>query len=116
LFGISEKVKNFAVIYLVFHPRTIYASFAQVDISKVPDFSKMYELYGKRFLKNCCGSYYFADPCTAMFFFRNKHIMIDLGTGNNNKINVGSFLDVPQTQNILNLSLWRSVPPNCLIS
>jgi hypothetical protein len=32
----------------------------------------MYELY---------------DPCTVMFFFRNKHIMIDLGTGNNNKIN-----------------------------
>lgn len=32
----------------------------------------MYELY---------------DPCTIMFFFRNKHIMIDLGTGNNNKIN-----------------------------
>lgn len=27
------------------------------------------------------------DPCTVMFFFRNKHIMIDLGTGNNNKIN-----------------------------
>ncbi|MNF15578.1 Mitosis protein DIM1 [compost metagenome] len=22
-----------------------------------------------------------------MFFYRNKHIMIDLGTGNNNKIN-----------------------------
>ena len=36
------------------------------------DFNKMYELY---------------DPCTVMFFFRNKHIMIDLGTGNNNKIN-----------------------------
>jgi hypothetical protein len=36
------------------------------------DFNKMYELY---------------DPCTIMFFFRNKHIMIDLGTGNNNKIN-----------------------------
>ena len=32
----------------------------------------MYELY---------------DPCTLMFFYRNKHIMIDLGTGNNNKIN-----------------------------
>ncbi|CAG8497189.1 7116_t:CDS:2 [Ambispora gerdemannii] len=44
LYGIAEKVKNFA----------------------------MYELY---------------DPCTIMFFFRNKHIMIDLGTGNNNKIN-----------------------------
>ncbi|KAL0487752.1 U5 snRNP protein [Acrasis kona] len=59
LSGVAEKVKNFAVIYLV-------------DISKVPDFNKMYELY---------------DPCTIMFFFRNKHIMIDLGTGNNNKIN-----------------------------
>ena len=32
----------------------------------------MYELY---------------DPCTTMFFFRNKHIMVDLGTGNNNKVN-----------------------------
>lgn len=53
------QVKNFAVIYLV-------------DVTEVPDFNKMYELY---------------DPCTVMFFFRNKHIMIDLGTGNNNKIN-----------------------------
>uniref|UniRef100_A0A672S0M3 Thioredoxin-like protein 4A n=1 Tax=Sinocyclocheilus grahami TaxID=75366 RepID=A0A672S0M3_SINGR len=53
------EVKNFAVIYLV-------------DITEVPDFNKMYELY---------------DPCTVMFFFRSKHIMIDLGTGNNNKIN-----------------------------
>lgn len=56
---VEQQVKNFAVIYLV-------------DISEVPDFNKMYELY---------------DPCTVMFFFRNKHIMIDLGTGNNNKIN-----------------------------
>lgn len=37
-------MKNFAVIYLV-------------DISEVPDFNAMYELY---------------DPCTVMFFFRNK--------------------------------------------
>eukprot|EP00736_Rhodelphis_marinus_P009986 Rmarinus@m.27323 len=59
LYGIAEKVKNFAVIYLV-------------DISEVPDFNSMYELY---------------DPCTVMFFYRNKHIMVDLGTGNNNKIN-----------------------------
>lgn len=36
------QVKNFAVIYLV-------------DITEVPDFNKMYELY---------------DPCTVMFFFR----------------------------------------------
>ncbi|KAJ1541750.1 hypothetical protein HK405_010463 [Cladochytrium tenue] len=58
LYSIAERVKNFAVIYLV-------------DISEVPDFNKMYELY---------------DPCTVMFFYRNKHFMIDLGTGNN-KIN-----------------------------
>ncbi|KAI5453720.1 U4/U6-U5 snRNP complex subunit dib1 [Naganishia albida] len=59
LYQVQAKVQNFAVIYLV-------------DITKVPDFNKMYELY---------------DPCTLMFFYRNKHIMIDLGTGNNNKIN-----------------------------
>jgi DIM1 family U5 snRNP protein len=59
LYKVSEKVKRFAVIYLV-------------DITKVPDFNTMYELY---------------DPVTLMFFFRNKHMMIDLGTGNNNKIN-----------------------------
>lgn len=58
LAGLADDVKNFAVIYLV-------------DIRAVPDFNEMYELY---------------DPCTVMFFFRNKHIMIDLGTGNNNKI------------------------------
>ena len=34
--------------------------------AQVNDFNTMYELY---------------DPCTVMFFFRNKHIMIDLGTG-----------------------------------
>ena len=56
---IAEDVKNFAVIYLV-------------DITDVPDFNTMYELY---------------DDCTTMFFFRNRHIMVDLGTGNNNKIN-----------------------------
>uniref|UniRef100_A0A1I8EUU5 Mitosis protein dim1 n=1 Tax=Wuchereria bancrofti TaxID=6293 RepID=A0A1I8EUU5_WUCBA len=68
LYKIANKVKNFAVIYLV-------------DTTEIPDFNKMYELY---------------DPCTVMFFFRNKHIMVDLGglnqtiglgTGNNNKIN-----------------------------
>ncbi|GJJ76254.1 U5 snRNP protein, DIM1 family [Entomortierella parvispora] len=59
LYSVAEKIKNFAVIYLV-------------DNQLVPDFNKMYELY---------------DPCTTMFFFRNKHIMVDLGTGNNNKIN-----------------------------
>lgn len=44
LYGVTELVKNYAVIYLV-------------DTSEVPDFNTMYELY---------------DPCTVMFFFRNK--------------------------------------------
>ncbi|KAG0569833.1 hypothetical protein KC19_6G119000 [Ceratodon purpureus] len=59
LVKVAEKIKKFAVIYLV-------------DVKEVHEFNVMYELY---------------DPCTIMFFFRNKHIMIDLGTGNNNKIN-----------------------------
>merc|ERR1712196_35861 len=59
LYGIQEDVKNYAVIYLV-------------DTTEVPDFNTMYELY---------------DKVTVMFFFRNKHMMIDLGTGDNNKIN-----------------------------
>ena len=59
LCGVAEEVKAFGSIFLV-------------DITDVPDFNTMYELY---------------DPCTTMFFFRNKHIMVDLGTGNNNKIN-----------------------------
>ena len=54
----AEAVQQFAVFYVV-------------DISEVPDFNTMYELY---------------DPCTVMFFFRNRHIMVDFGTGNNNKM------------------------------
>mmetsp|Transcript_37110 Transcript_37110/g.91718 ORF Transcript_37110/g.91718 Transcript_37110/m.91718 type:complete len:143 (-) Transcript_37110:194-622(-) len=74
LSSVSEKVKNFAIIYCV-------------DIQEVPDFNTMYELY---------------DPCTVMFFFRNKHIMVDLGTGNNNKINWAmddkqEFIDIVET-------------------
>ena len=48
-----------------------FVTFYVVDIQKVPDFNTMYELY---------------DPMTLMFFYRNKHMMIDTGTGNNNKI------------------------------
>lgn len=59
LYKVAEKVKNFAVIYVC-------------DLDQVPDFKQMYELY---------------DPVTLMFFFRNKHMMCDFGTGNNNKLN-----------------------------
>lgn len=55
---VSKKLANYAVIYLV-------------DITEVPDFNKLYELY---------------DDCSVMFFYRNKHIQVDVGTGNNNKI------------------------------
>ena len=58
LASIADDVKNFAVIYLVDH-------------TEIQDFNEMYELY---------------DSCTVMFFHRNKHIMVDMGTGNNNKI------------------------------
>ena len=59
LYQIAEKVKQWCVIYVV-------------DITETPDFNAMYELY---------------DPVAVMFFWRNKHIQVDLGTGNNNKIN-----------------------------
>jgi DIM1 family U5 snRNP protein len=59
LFRIQERVRNFAAVYVC-------------DIDQVPDFNTMYELY---------------DPCTILFFFRNKHMMVDFGTGNNNKLN-----------------------------
>ena len=58
LYGIAEKIRNFAVVYLV-------------DNKEVPDFNEMYELF---------------DECTVMFFYRNRHIMVDCGTGDNNKI------------------------------
>ena len=71
---LSEDIKNFGVVYLV-------------DITEVPDFNAMYELY---------------DACSVMFFYRNKHIMVDLGTGDNNKINWAmtnkqEFIDIVET-------------------
>ena len=54
----AEAVQNFAVFYVV-------------DNIEVVDFNTMYELY---------------EPCTVMFFFRNRHMMVDFGTGNNNKL------------------------------
>ena len=59
LASVADLVRRYAVIYVV-------------DLTEVPDFTEMYELY---------------DACTVMIFFRNKHMLIDLGTGNNNKIN-----------------------------
>ncbi|KAF2739055.1 pre-mRNA splicing factor Dim1 [Polyplosphaeria fusca] len=60
---IQKRVEEFAVIYVC-------------DINKVKDFNRMYELY---------------DPCCIMFFWRNKHMLVDCGTGNNNKVNFEIF-------------------------
>ncbi|KAL3233805.1 Spliceosomal protein DIB1 [Nakaseomyces bracarensis] len=59
LYQVAEKVRNFVAIYLC-------------DIDEVPDFNEMYEL---------------TDPMCLMFFYKNKHMMCDFGTGNNNKLN-----------------------------
>lgn len=58
LYGIAGKVANFASVYVC-------------DITEVPDFNEMYELY---------------DNMSVMFFYRNKHMMCDFGTGDNNKM------------------------------
>ena len=100
LSGMAELVKNYAVIYLIDITEVRFGAalcpmalrgeantcFCLVP-PQVPDFNTMYELY---------------DACTIMFFFRNKHIMIDLGTGNNNKINWAfsdkqEFIDIVET-------------------
>ena len=59
LASVAELLKNFAVIYVV-------------DITEVPYYNDIYEL---------------TDPCSVMFFFRNKLIQVDFGTGENNKMN-----------------------------
>lgn len=66
LFTIAERVRNFVAIYVC-------------DIDEVPDFNEMYELY---------------DNMCVMFFYRNRHIMCDFGTGNNNKLDFA--IDNPQ--------------------
>jgi U5 snRNP protein, DIM1 family len=92
LYAVSEKVQNFAVIYLV-------------DITQVPDFNKvstslLYRISADSFFRctnfttlvRLCSStgdanndvVYSATHC--LCYVRNKHIMIDLGTGNNNKM------------------------------
>ncbi|MCJ1311966.1 U4/U6-U5 snRNP complex subunit dib1 [Agyrium rufum] len=74
LWKVARKVRNFAVIYLCDH-------------TVIKDFNQMYELY---------------DGVTVMFFFRNKHMMCDFGTGNNNKLNFEiddkqEFIDILET-------------------
>jgi DIM1 family U5 snRNP protein len=59
------------------------------DLDQVPDFKQMYGkdrlIYFPLTHKLTSAELY--DPMTIMFFFRNKHMMCDFGTGNNNKLN-----------------------------
>lgn len=59
LYKVAPLVVQYAVVYTC-------------NTTVVKDFNDMYELY---------------DPVTVMFFYRNKHMMCDFGTGNNNKLN-----------------------------
>ncbi|PMB69865.1 Thioredoxin-like protein 4A [Beauveria bassiana] len=72
LYKIAEKVKSFAVVYVC-------------DIDQVPDFNQITNSTRTNTGTDIVAELY--DPCTIMFFFRNKHMMVDFGTGNNNKLN-----------------------------
>ena len=101
LYAVAEKVQNFAVIYLC-------------DITEVPDFNKVCLLmfiFALRVLimfRRCTNCMTHARLCSSIgaengistsifnskisFPLSNKHIMIDLGTGNNNKMHVAKLL------------------------
>ena len=63
----STVLSVFSFIYIFHFPSTLVLQYFKLTPNP-----KVYELY---------------DPCTLMFFWRNKHVMIDTGTGNNNKVN-----------------------------
>lgn len=68
LMELAPKVRKFCTIFTV-------------DTTKVTAFNALYELGHDR------------DPFALMFFYRNTHIKIDVGTGNTNKINFFAFED-----------------------
>lgn len=61
LYGVSDRVQNFAVIYLV-------------DITQVPDFNKVRLPLTMEERESAdvamCQMYELYDPCTVMFFYR----------------------------------------------
>lgn len=81
LYKVADQVKNFAVIYLC-------------DITQVKDFNAMYGMCSSHLSHaslalraDAIQHTELVDPCTVMFFWNNKHMMCDFGTGNNNKLN-----------------------------
>ena len=67
LYGVAEKVQNFAVIYLC-------------DITQVPDFNKVCPPLLSSSLSRLSGwqMYELYDPCTVMFFYRSVHPALHL--------------------------------------
>ncbi|KPI88371.1 putative spliceosomal U5 snRNP-specific protein putative DIM-like protein [Leptomonas seymouri] len=59
-----------------------YCTIFYVDTREVTAFNELYELGHDR------------DPFAVMFFYRNRHIRVDVGTGNNNKVNFFAFEDI----------------------
>ncbi|AIN98531.1 spliceosomal U5 snRNP-specific protein, putative [Leishmania panamensis] len=59
-----------------------YCTMYFVDTREVTAFNDLYELGHDR------------DPFAVMLFYRNRHIRVDVGTGNNNKINFFAFEDL----------------------
>lgn len=65
---LAPKVRKFCKIFTV-------------DTTRVTEFNSLYELGHEQ------------DPFAVMFFYRNTHIKIDVGTGNTNRINFFAFED-----------------------
>ncbi|KAG5504389.1 hypothetical protein JKF63_04840 [Porcisia hertigi] len=74
---LAPKVRKYCTIYFV-------------DTREVTAFNDLYELGHDR------------DPFAVMFFYRNRHIRVDVGTGNNNKINFFAFEDIYDVLLIVN--------------
>lgn len=77
-------VKMDKILYKAEYEISLFASIYLVDVKEVPEFNTLYELY---------------DPCSVIFFYRNKRIQVDFGTGDNNKLNfplddVQEFIDI----------------------
>lgn len=62
LVTVAPQVRKFCTVYAV-------------DTEEVPEFDKLYELDNPD------------ETFAIMFFYRNRHLKLDLSTGNNNKIN-----------------------------
>lgn len=90
LANVAKRVRNYCVVYAV-------------DTKAVTEFDTLYELHDPD------------DPYAIMFFFQNRHIKVDCGTGNNNRINFPideddliNIIDVAYKQGRMGKDIGRS--------